>query len=107
MTLQRLQFDEAAGRWQAALEGELDVFEAPKLLDAFERVLSERPAGVTLDCTALSYIDSMGLGALVKLTKRAEAAGGTVRLTGLIPRVKKIFAITGLLETFGMEEGNG
>lgn len=105
--LKELRFDPAANVWNAALTGELDVFEAPKLLESAQRALSEHPGGMALDCAALTYIDSMGLGALVKLNKQVEAAGGKVTLTGLLPRIKKLFAITGLLETFGMEEGNG
>ena len=105
--IKELHFDEKANIWKGALTGELDVFEAPKLLEGMQRALSEHPAGVILDCGELTYVDSMGLGALVKLHKQVEAAGGTVVLTEVLPRIRKLFAITGLLGTFGMEEGNG
>ncbi len=93
------------GCWQGSLAGELDVFQAPKLLSLMERALGEHTGSVVFDCRNLTYVDSMGLGALVKLNKQVTDAGaGGVRLLGLIPRVQKLFAITGLTKLFGIEE---
>ena len=104
--LKKLQFDQGAGIWKGSLEGELDVFQAPKMLESLEQALSAHPATIVLDCEKLDYIDSMGLGALVKANKHAQNTGGRVTLENVKPRIHKLFAITGLCGVFGMEEAS-
>jgi len=99
-----------------AVVGEVDVATAPQL----DAVLSDLIAGgaVTLvvDLSEVAFLDSTGLGVLVKAVKRTreaalaaeplgeaalaaepsgEAAGGVTVVTGS-PRVLKVLAITGL-----------
>jgi len=103
--LKELKFDQEQNIWQGKISGELDVFAAPKLQENILHALNEQPGGMHLDCTGLTYVDSMGLGALVKMNKQIQSAcGGSLVLFNLCPRVKKLFAITGLLKTFGIEE---
>ncbi|MCB0918691.1 MAG: STAS domain-containing protein [Actinobacteria bacterium] len=79
-----------------AVAGELDVYTAPKL----EKVLTELIAGgsvnVVVDLGGVSFLDSTGLGAMVKGLKRAKEAGGTLQVVASDERVVKVFRITGL-----------
>ncbi len=101
--LKQMQYDETNQIWNGQLHGELDAVQAPKLFEAMEGYLREYPAGVVLDCTYLTFVDSMGLGALVKLRKAVETRGGSVKLTHMKQRIYKLFVITGLDSSFGIE----
>lgn len=58
---------------------------------------------VTLDCRGLEYISSAGLGVLLKTHKRLLGASGKLRLTGVGPHLKDIFAYSGFDQLFEIE----
>jgi len=53
-----------------------------------------------VDCTNLTFIDSMGLGALISLLRRVRSRNGDVKVAGLSDEVKTIFEITRLHRLF-------
>ena len=56
---------------------------------------------VTLDLTELTYVDSMGLGTLVRLHVSAKAAGSSLELINLGKQIRELLGITNLLSLFG------
>jgi anti-sigma B factor antagonist len=65
------------------------VDEAAALLDALH-------GPVVLDCRALDYVSSAGLGLLLKTHERLSAAGGRLRLVGVNPHLRDVLAYSGL-----------
>lgn len=55
---------------------------------------------VVLDFGGVQYMNSFGIGILVDLQKRMMKAGGTIKISGLSPALKKIFQITYLTKVF-------
>ena len=51
---------------------------------------------LTIDLSAMSFIDSTGLGVLVGVLKRAREAGGELRLRGPSRSARKVLEISGL-----------
>ena len=52
---------------------------------------------IVLDFEGVSFVDSSGLGVLVGTYKRLrDEFGGSVRIVGAQPSVRKVFEITGL-----------
>jgi len=77
-----------------AVEGELDLYSAP---DVKEELASLSPgAHLLIDLSAISFIDSAGLGVLATAARRVRAAGGTVLLVVGDHNVLKVLRITGL-----------
>ena len=78
-----------------ALSGEIDSENAD---DFYAEVTAAyRGAGdITFDCSALEFIDSTTLGTFVKILKQVKTGGGTLKLTALCPRLKKLFVICAL-----------
>lgn len=101
--IKQMQFDDTQQCWQGALAGELDAVEAPKLIAEMQGYLLSKQGDVVLDCKQLEFVDSMGLGALVKLRKIVEEAGGAIKLVHMKKRIYKLFVITGLSDSFGIE----
>lgn len=62
---------------------------------------------IVLNLKDVTYIDSGGLGILVGLFTSASAAGGSIKLSNLTPRVGQLLQVTKLVtvfETFDSEE---
>ena len=61
--------------------------------------LIARGGRLVIDCSDITYIDSMGLGALVALKVSSVHKGfGTLEFTNLSPRIKELLRITKLTE---------
>lgn len=85
--------------------GDLDVSTSPRLLTVIDELLAEGRSRITLDLNAVTFIDSSGLGALVKAHKRASEAG---RLTVVRPRphIRRAMEISGILRVVHVERGD-
>jgi len=92
---------ETVDGWQVLrLAGEVDVATAPRLRDRLVQLINEGPPQLVVDLSGLSFIDSMGLGALVSGLKRARAHDGDLRLAGPSDHVAKVLSITRLDQAF-------
>src|SRR5271154_387374 len=64
---------------------------------------------VVLQLDEVEFVDSSGLGALVRLMQAARLKGGDLKLSGLPPRIRKTMEMTSLLSQFetydSVEEG--
>jgi anti-sigma B factor antagonist len=78
-----------------ALAGELDMAGATRLTEALAEA---KAAGgpLTVDLTGLDFIDSSGLGVLVRFNNEATAAGFPYRVIAGPPRVHRAFVLSGL-----------
>jgi anti-sigma B factor antagonist len=56
---------------------------------------------IILDLTELVFVDSMGLGTLVRLYVSARSGGSCLELINLGKQVRQILGITNLLSLFG------
>jgi anti-sigma B factor antagonist len=92
--------DEVDGWRVLRLAGEVDVATAPRLRDRLVQLITEGPPQLIVDMSGLSFIDSMGLGALVSGLKRARAHDGDLRLAGPTDHVAKVLDITRLDQAF-------
>jgi anti-anti-sigma factor len=55
---------------------------------------------IVLDLTDLTHMDSMGLGALIRVYVSAKSAGTELQLVNLGPRVRQLLGMTNLLSAF-------
>ena len=79
-----------------ALSGEIDSGNADEFFDVFSAEYEKNPSDVVFECSKLEFIDSTTLGTFVKILKHVKSAGHAMKLTGLIPRLKKLFVICSL-----------
>jgi anti-anti-sigma factor len=79
------------------VRGEIDLSTAPVL----DQRLSELADAQTLvvDLTGVTFLDSSGLGVLVRTSNKLEDHGGVIRLVVNHPQVLKVLEITGLAST--------
>ena len=84
------------------VKGELDIRTRNRLEEALGE-LADRGDRLVLDLSQLTFCDSTGLAGLVRLHKRAAAAGGSVVLRSPVPRVRHLLTLTGLIRLFPIE----
>lgn len=81
-----------------SLQGPLTASNAPIFQNAMRR---EEPAPmVILDFSEVPYVDSAGLGLLVSAFVSRQKAGRKMVLSGINPRVQKLFEITRVQDLF-------
>lgn len=79
------------------LEGRLTAAEGSELKDTVNGLLAEGRSAILLDCAGMDYIDSQGVGALVR-TWISAGRGSKLKLFSLTSRVKEVLAIADLLK---------
>jgi anti-sigma B factor antagonist len=82
------------------LEGEIDVYTAPRLKEVLVDAVESGCPNVIVDLEKVGFIDSSGLGVLVSALRRARERDGVVRIVCTRDNVLKIFRITGLDKVF-------
>jgi anti-sigma B factor antagonist len=85
-----------------ALGGEIDCFSAPELRDELLRLLRRRGPEVTLDLSAVTFLDCAGVSVLLATRRRAWLEGGSVRLIRVPPRVRRVISLLNLDAAFGL-----
>lgn len=81
--------------------GEVDVTTAPDLAAALDTMIGSGATSIVVDMAQVTFIDSSGLGTLLAALKQAHATDAGFTLRNLSGSARKVFEITGLLETFG------
>lgn len=92
----------APGAALVRVAGELDVYTAPSLRDAFVELPLEELPVVVADLSALTFMDSSGLGVLVGVHKKLRPAGGSLRVVCGQGPVMRMLEVTGLLGTINV-----
>lgn len=82
------------------LDGEVDVYTAPRLKEDLVSAIEGGCANVIVDLEKVGFIDSSGLGVLVSALRRARERDGVVRIVCTRDNILKIFRITGLDKVF-------
>lgn len=87
----------APGTAVVAIDGPLDVYSAPDMRTALIALINEGRYRQVVDLTAVTFVDSTGLGVIVGAAKRAVAHCGRLALVvDLDGRVGKVLRITGV-----------
>lgn len=82
------------------LDGEVDVYTAPRLKEALIEQIESGCVNVLVNMEDVGFIDSSGLGVLVGGLRRAKERSGTIRLVCTRENILKVFRITGLDKVF-------
>jgi anti-sigma B factor antagonist len=85
--------------------GEIDLATVGQVRDAIIAVLArDKPPAVVLDLRHVSFIDSTGIGELVRCHRAAAVSGSALRVENLAPFPRRQLWATGLLGLFGLAD---
>ncbi len=85
------------GVLNVSIKGEIDHHTAIKTREKIdEAMLSNRPKDVILDLSAVSFMDSSGLGLIIGRASLGQEIGASVRVRNASERIKKILSMAGV-----------
>lgn len=85
-----------------ALEGEIDLHRSPQIKESLEPLIAQKVQRILVDFSAVTYIDSSGLAAMIETLQRIQAYGGKFAMFGLRDNVLGIFKIARLDQIFSI-----
>ena len=91
-----VDFVHSDGEALVLLSGELDVATAPALREHLAELASQGLINISVDLSALRFIDSVGLSVFVVAQKHLEHMGGSFLLLRPCPRIQKLLQVTAL-----------
>jgi anti-sigma B factor antagonist len=82
------------------VSGKLTSFESGALRNSIVKLLKEGRKQILLNLSALTYLDSSGIGELVQTYMSVIKGGGEMKVVGLTDKVEEILKITQLYQVF-------
>jgi anti-sigma B factor antagonist len=82
------------------VSGRLTSFEGQAFRDAIQRLLRQGENNIVLNLKGLDYLDSSGIGELVRNYLAVVKKGGAMKVVGLAPKVEEILRVTQLYQVF-------
>ncbi len=93
----QLSFKKQDDNLVASLAGELDHHGAGEIRDALDNaVLQQRCRRLTLDFSALTFMDSSGIGLIMGRYRLMTSLGGTLTIHGANKRLERMMRFAGL-----------
>ena len=83
-------------------DGGIDKRTSKEFVEQILKLIEEGMTKIIVDCKKLTYISSWGLGVLLRLHKRARAAGGEVKIADVHSRIVNVLNVTHLNKIFGI-----
>ena len=81
-------------------KGSLDMYSSLDLKNRTDSLTIKAGHHVVFDLNEVSYIDSSGIGTLIKIVNTIQEKQAEFFITGLKPMIEKIFKIAGLMNYF-------
>jgi anti-anti-sigma factor len=82
------------------VSGRLTSFESQAFREAIQGLLRKGENNIVLNLKGLEYLDSSGIGELVRNYVAVVKKGGAMKVVGLAPKVDEILKITQLYQVF-------
>ena len=82
------------------LDGSLDIYTSLDLKATLEDNVNQDGLEVVIDMEGLNYIDSSGIGILIKALNYVQGFNGKLSVANLKPVIEKVFKVSGLTSYF-------
>jgi anti-sigma B factor antagonist len=82
-----------------AVEGELDIATAPRLLTALNEAVAQLKLPLVVDLSKVDFMDSTGLALLINLHRRVRRLGQGFAIVCPTARIAQVFEVTDMTRT--------
>jgi anti-sigma B factor antagonist len=82
------------------LEGSLDIYTSTEFRNYLEKSVNSENNKVVIDMSKLKYVDSSGIGMLIKEHNFVKELKGDFKIANLKPHIEKVFSVAGLKTYF-------
>jgi len=90
------------GHAVVALFGELDLFDTSGVASHLIAAVAACGPSIIVDLAGLDFVDSCGLGVLVRVLRWTRECGGDLSLAAPQQQVRRVLDITGLIDVFSV-----
>jgi anti-sigma B factor antagonist len=87
-----------------SVSGEVDLYTAPNLDERLSALIADGAHRIVIDFSDVEFLDSTGLGVVVKTLKRVREQEGSLMVVVPNDRIQKVFRITGLDQVVTLHE---
>jgi anti-anti-sigma factor len=101
-----IEAERYGGQLRLVLSGDLDISSTTQLEEALEAAERSDAETICLDLRAVTFVDSMGLRAILSAQLRSTAGGKGLSLIPGSDRVQRVFAVTRTAELLHFEDGD-
>ncbi|MET7929421.1 STAS domain-containing protein [Streptomyces sp. NPDC051453] len=95
-----VSYDVVNGWTVVEIDGDVDAHTSPLVREAVIKLVNEGHRHFVLDLSFVPFLDSMGLGVVVAVTKRIREHDGSLRIASASGRIVKVFDISGLRDAY-------
>ena len=86
-----------------AVAGEIDLATAPRLHTALDQLLARGRTRVTVDLTAVTFLDCSALTFLLTAQQATAMTGGSLRVTGRSYHLSRMITALGMTDAFTLD----
>lgn len=79
------------------LQGDLDLYGAPGFFRVAKALLDESTQGMHLDFSGVGYLDSSGVGVIIRLLQSARAGRMRLTFSGIRGTPRKVLSMSNIL----------
>lgn len=83
--------------------GEIDALNVPKLWDVLEPLIEGGDGNLVIDLSRVGFIDSTGIGVVIRAMNALKERGGELSLRGPSPMTYQVFETVGLTKVLSIE----
>ena len=87
-----------------SINGEIDLYNAPELKEAIQKLVDEKKNKIIVNLDRVSYVDSSGIGALISSFSNLKKQEGSLRICNVSGSVRKVFELTKLTTFFDIDD---
>jgi anti-sigma B factor antagonist len=96
----------AGTRCRVTIRGDVDVDVAPRVNAAVDEALGRGARRIETEMSGVTFLDSIGLSALIRSRDAVLATGASFHVTGASPAVTRILEITDLTDLLDPPDGD-
>ncbi len=78
------------------IKGEVDIYSVDTFRGSIEETFDQGARDIILDCSELTYIDSIGMGVLIEMRNKSQELGKKIAMKNPRPNIKKLLSLTGV-----------
>jgi anti-sigma B factor antagonist len=86
-----------------AVVGDVDLHSAAAFGEGLDATITGGAASVVVDLSGATFLDSQGLGVLVRTARRLDPAEGRFRLVVAAPQIRRVFEVSSLDRIFPLD----
>ncbi|HTX73186.1 MAG TPA: STAS domain-containing protein [Rectinemataceae bacterium] len=96
-------YEEHEGRTVVRMTGDCDLYSAPRFKAAVIDKVESGTGRLLIDLSAVRYLDSTGVGALISILQLMKQRGGELRFRGVTGSPKRVLEMSGIISLMKME----